>query len=103
MGMSLIDWLIYAQEEMLGVLWDIQLVQRFSGLGLSGRAKAMVLHLAHEVDPKGDIVRPEDEEEEFGVRPSSRLSLVRTCNSHCAIVCELYSIVVVLEFIVKGG
>ena len=65
MGTSLIDRLIYAQEEMLGVSWDIQLVQRFSEMGLSGRAEAMVLHLAHEVDPEGDIVCPEDEEEEY--------------------------------------
>ena len=50
---------------MLGVSRDIQLVQRFSEMGLSGRAKEMVLHLTHEVDPEGDIVRPEDEEEEF--------------------------------------
>ena len=65
MGSSLIDWLIYTQEEMLGVLQDIQLVQRFSTMGLSRRAEAMVLSLAHEMDPEGDIVRAEDEEEEF--------------------------------------
>ena len=65
MGMSLIDRLIYAQEEMLGVSRDIQLVQRFSTMGLSRRAEAMVLSLAHEMDPEGDIARPEDEEEEF--------------------------------------
>ena len=65
MGLSLIDWLIYTQEEMLGVSRDIQLVQRFSTLGLSSRAEAMVLSLAHEMDPKGDIVCVEDEEEEF--------------------------------------
>ena len=34
-------------------------------MGLSGRAKAMVLSLAHEMDPEGDIVCVEDEEEEF--------------------------------------
>ena len=50
---------------MLEVSRDIQLVQRFSRMGLSRRAKAMVLHLAHEVDPEGDIVHLEDEEEEF--------------------------------------
>ena len=50
---------------MLGVSQDIQLVQRFSTIGLSGRAKAMVLSFAHEMDPEGDIVRAEDEEEEF--------------------------------------
>ena len=44
---------------------DIQLVQRFSEVGLSGMAEAMVLHFAHEVDPEGDIIHPEDEEEEF--------------------------------------
>ena len=65
MGTSLIDQLIYAQEEMLGVSQDIQLVQRFSTVGLSGRAKAMVLSLAHEMDPEGDIIRAEDEGEEF--------------------------------------
>ena len=65
MGTSLIDQLIYVQEEMLGVSRDIQLVQRFSEMGLSRRAEAMVLHLAHEVDPEGDIAHPEDEEEEF--------------------------------------
>ena len=65
MGTSLIDRLIYAQEEMLGVSWDIQLVQRFSIMGLSGRAEVMVLSLAHEMDPEGDIVHVEDKEEEF--------------------------------------
>ena len=65
MGTSLIDWLIYAQEEMLGVSHDIQLVQRFSTMGLSGRVEVMVLSLAHEMDPEGDIVCAEDEEEEF--------------------------------------
>ena len=65
MGTSLIDRLIYAQEEMLGVSRDIQLVQRFSTMGLNGRAEAMVLSLAHEMDPEGDIVRAEDEEEQF--------------------------------------
>ena len=65
MGTSLIDRLIYAQEEMLGVLRDIQLVQRFSTMGLSGRVEVMVLSLAHEMDPEGDIVCAEDEEEEF--------------------------------------
>ena len=65
MGASLIDRLIYAQEEMLGVSQDIQLVQRFSTLGLSSRSEVMVLSLAHEMDPEGDIVRAEDEEEEF--------------------------------------
>ena len=50
---------------MLGVSQDIQLVQRFSTMGLSGRAEVMVLSLAHEMDPKGDIVHAEDEEEEF--------------------------------------
>ena len=65
MGMSLIDWLIYAQEELLGVSQDIQLAQRFSTMGLSGRAEAMVLSLAHEMDPEGDVVRVKDEEEEF--------------------------------------
>ena len=65
MGSSLIDWLIYAREEMLGVSQDIQLVQRFSTLGLSGRAEAMVLSLAHEMDPEGDIICAEDKEEEF--------------------------------------
>ena len=34
-------------------------------MGLSGRAEAMVLSLAHEMDPEGDIVRAEDKEEEF--------------------------------------
>ena len=34
-------------------------------MGLSGRAEAMVLSLSHEMDPKGDIVHVEDEEEEF--------------------------------------
>ena len=65
MGTSLIDRLIYAQEEMLGVSQDIRLVQRFSTMGLSGRTEAMVLSLAHEMDPEGDTVRAEDEEEEF--------------------------------------
>ena len=65
MGSSLIDRLIYAQEEMLGVSQDIQLVQRFSTLGLSGRAEVMTLSLAHEMDPEGNTVRVEDEEEEF--------------------------------------
>ena len=65
MGTSLIDWLIYAQEEMLGVSRDIQLVQRFSTMGLSRRAEAMVLSLAHEMDPEGDIVCAEDGEEQF--------------------------------------
>ena len=65
MGMSLIDWLILAQEQMLGVSRDIQLVQRFSKLGLSRRAKEMVMHLAQEVDPEGDHIHLEDEEEEF--------------------------------------
>ena len=65
MGTSLIDQLIYAQEEMLGVSQDIQLVQRFSTMGLSGRAEAMVLSLTHEMDPEGDIIRVEDKEEEF--------------------------------------
>ena len=50
---------------MLGVSRDIQLVQRFSGLGLSGRAEEMVMHLAQEVDPEGDCICLEDEEEEF--------------------------------------
>ena len=50
---------------MLGVSRDIQLAQRFSEMGLSGRAEAMVLHLAHEMDPEGDHICPEDEEEEF--------------------------------------
>ena len=65
MGTSLIDRLIWAQEQMLGVLQDIQLVQRFSEMGLSGRVEELVMHLAQEVDPEGDSVRPEDEEEEF--------------------------------------
>ena len=34
-------------------------------MGLSGRAEAMVLSFAHEMDSEGDIVRVEDEEEEF--------------------------------------
>ena len=34
-------------------------------MGLSGRAEAMALSLAHEMDPKGDIICAEDEEEEF--------------------------------------
>ena len=50
---------------MLGVSRDIQLVQRFSTMGLSGRAEVMVLSLANEMDPEGDILRVEDEEEEF--------------------------------------
>ena len=50
---------------MLGVSRDIQLVQRFSKIGLSGRAEELVMHLAQEVDPEGDSVHPEDEEEEF--------------------------------------
>ena len=50
---------------MLGVSQDIQLVQRFSTLGLSGRAEVMVLSLAHEMDPEGDVFHVEDEEEEF--------------------------------------
>ena len=50
---------------MLGVSQDIQLVQRFSTMGLSGRAEVIVLSLAHEMDPEGGIVHAEDEEEEF--------------------------------------
>ena len=50
---------------MLGVSQDIQLVQRFSKMGLSRRAEELVMHLTQEVDPKGDIICPEDEEEEF--------------------------------------
>ena len=50
---------------MLGVSQDIQLVQKFSEMGLSGRAEELVMHLAQEVDPEGDIICPEDEEEEF--------------------------------------
>ena len=50
---------------MLGVSRDIQLVQRFSELGLSRRAEETVMHLAQEADPEGDHIRPEDEEEEF--------------------------------------
>ena len=34
-------------------------------MGLSGRAKAMVLSLANEMDPEGNILRAEDKEEEF--------------------------------------
>ena len=34
-------------------------------MGLSSRAEAMVLSLAHEIDPGGDIVCAEDKEEEF--------------------------------------
>ena len=54
MGTSLIDQLIWAQEQLLGVLRDIQLVQRFSEMGLSGRVEELVMHLAQEVDPEGD-------------------------------------------------
>ena len=65
MGTSLIDWLIWAQEQMLAVSQDIQLVQRFSKMGLSGRAEEMVMYLAQEADPEGDCVRLENGEEEF--------------------------------------
>ena len=34
-------------------------------MGLSGRAEAMVLSLAYEMDPEGDIVCAEDGEEQF--------------------------------------
>ena len=34
-------------------------------MGLSGRAEAMVLSFANEMDPEGDILHAEDEEEEF--------------------------------------
>ena len=34
-------------------------------MGLSGRAEAMVLSFANEMDPEGDILCAEDEEEEF--------------------------------------
>ena len=50
---------------MLGVLWDIQLIQNFSAMGLSRRAEEMVLHFVLETDPEGDHIHPEDEEEEF--------------------------------------
>ena len=63
MGTLLIDRLIWAQEQLLGVSRDIQLVWRFSKMGLSGRSEELVMHLAQEVDLEGDSVHPEDEEE----------------------------------------
>ena len=49
---------------MLAVSQDIQLVQRFREVGLSGRSEAMVLHFANELDPEGDVACPGDEEVE---------------------------------------
>ena len=56
LGSSLIDWLIYAQQELLGVLQDIQLVQRLREANLSRQSEAVITHFAHEVDPEGDII-----------------------------------------------
>ena len=65
LGSSLIDQLIYAQQELLGVSQDIQLVQRLREANLSGQSEVMIVHFAHEVDLEGDIVCLEDAEEEF--------------------------------------
>lgn len=67
MGGSLINQLIFAQEELLSISREIQLAQQLEAVVISTRIEEVRMHKILEANPKGDLSfrREEDKEEVF--------------------------------------
>ena len=63
MAGSLIGHVIRAQELLLDVSREIQVVQEFKVLALGGWIEEARMHVVLEADPEGDHLRPEEEKE----------------------------------------